>query len=104
MVKYQHCNSTHRHDVGKIATLFKIRLKPNAKLQTQRPTKVPIYYRDKLKILLDELEDHNIIRQIGSTRSEKLKNQFMVRPFKSSQRYPQRKYNKSRSRCWTFKL
>ena len=39
-------------------------------LQTQRPTKVPIHYREKLKTLLQELEKHKIIRQIGSNHSE----------------------------------
>ena len=43
-VKYQHCYATHRNDVGKIASSFRIRLKPNAKLQTQKPTKIPIHY------------------------------------------------------------
>ena len=33
----------------------------NAKLQTQRPTKVSIHYKEKLRILLDELELRNII-------------------------------------------
>ena len=56
LVKYRTCYATHKNDVGQIATLFRIRLKPNAKLQTQRPTKVPIHYREKLKKLLDELE------------------------------------------------
>ena len=71
LVKYRSCYATHKNDVGRIATPFRIRLKPNAKLQTQRPTKVPIHYREKLKTLLDELEKHNIIRQIGSTHSDK---------------------------------
>ena len=52
LVKYQHCYATHRDDDGKIATPFRIRLKPNAKLQTQRPTKIQIQYRDQLKITL----------------------------------------------------
>ena len=71
LVKYRTSYATHKNDVGQIATPFRIRLKPNAKLQTQRPTKVPIHYREQLKKLLDELEKHNIIRQIGSTPSEK---------------------------------
>ena len=29
-------------------------LKPNAQLMTQRPSKVPIHYRDKLNALLKE--------------------------------------------------
>ena len=56
LVRDQLCYATHRNHVGKIATLLKARLKPNAKLQTQRPTKVLIHYRDKLKNLLAELE------------------------------------------------
>ena len=71
MVKYQHCYATHCNDVGKIATPFRVRLKSNAKLQTQRPSKVPTHYRDKRKKLLDELEHRKIIRQIGSTPSDK---------------------------------
>ena len=43
LVKYQSCYATHRNDVGQISTPFCIRLEPNAKLQTQRPTKVPIH-------------------------------------------------------------
>ena len=69
--KYQNCYATHRNDVGQIATPFRIRLKPNAKLQTQSSTKVPIHRREKLKTLLDELEKHNIICQIGFTPSDK---------------------------------
>ena len=52
LVKYRTCYATHKNDVGQIATPFRIRLKPNAKLQTQRPTKVPIHYREKLKNFL----------------------------------------------------
>ena len=47
LVKYQHCYATHRNDVGKMDTPFRIRLKASAKLQNQRPTKVPIHYSDK---------------------------------------------------------
>ena len=62
----------HKNDVGKIATPFRIRLKPNAQLITERPSKVPIHYRDKLKTLLKELENHNIIKQVGSFPQVKL--------------------------------
>ena len=34
---------------------------------TQRLSKVPIHYRDKLNTLLKELEKHNVIKQIGSS-------------------------------------
>ena len=35
---------------------FWIRPKPVAKLQTQRPTKVHVYYREKLNALLYDLQ------------------------------------------------
>ena len=60
-----------KNDVGKISTPFRIRLKPNAQLMTQRPSKVPIHYRDKLNVLLKELEKYNIIKQIGSSPQDK---------------------------------
>ena len=61
----------HKNDVGKISTPFRIRIKDNCKLHTQRPSKVPIHYRDRLNKLLLELEKYNIIKQIGSTTDEK---------------------------------
>ena len=71
LLKYQTCYATHKNDVGKITTPFRIRLEPNAQLLTQRPSKVPIHYRDKLNSLLKELEKHNIIKQIGSSPQDK---------------------------------
>ena len=67
LLKYKTCYATHKNDVGKISTPFRITLKPNAHFLTQRPSKVPIHYRDKLNNLLKELEKHNIIKQIGSS-------------------------------------
>ena len=43
LLKYKTCYATHKNDVGKISTPFRIRLKPNAQLMTQRPSKVPIH-------------------------------------------------------------
>ena len=71
LLKYKTCYATHKNDVGKISTPFRIRLKPNAQLITQRRSKVPIHYRDKLNALLKELEKHNIIKQIGSSPQDK---------------------------------
>ena len=71
LVKHKNCYATHKNDVGKIATPFRIRIKPNAQLLTQRPSKVPTHYRDKLNNLLKELEKHNIIKQIGSSPEDK---------------------------------
>ena len=69
--KYKSCYATHKNDVGKIATPFRIRQKPNAQLITERPSKVPIHYREKLNTLLKEQEKHNIIKQIGSSPQDK---------------------------------
>ena len=71
LLKNRTCYATHKNDVGKIATAFRIRLKPNAQLLTQRPSKVPILYREKLNNLLKELEKHNIIKQIVSSPQDK---------------------------------
>ena len=67
LLKYKICYATHKNEVGKISTPLRIRLKPNAQLLTQRPSKVPIHYRDKLNTLLKDLEKLNIIKQIGSS-------------------------------------
>ena len=71
MIDNQNCYAKHKNYVGKISTPFRIRKKDNCKLQTQRPSKVPIHYRDRLDKLLLELEKYNIIKQIGSTSDEK---------------------------------
>ena len=70
LINNQHCYAKHKNDVGKISTPFRIRIKENCKLQTQRPSKVPIQYRDRLNKLLTELEKY-IIKQIGSSSDEK---------------------------------
>ena len=67
LINNQHCYAKYRNDVGKFSTSFRIRIKENCKLQTQRPSKVPNHYRDRLNKLLVELEKYNIIKQIGST-------------------------------------
>ena len=71
LVNHKHCYATHKNDVGKISPPFRIRLKPNAQLMTQRRSKVPILYRDKLKTLRKEFEKHNNIKQIGSSPHDK---------------------------------
>ena len=71
LLKYKTCYANHKNDVGKISTPFRIRLKPNAQLMTQRPSKVPIHYGDKLNVLLKELEKYNFIKQIGSSPQDK---------------------------------
>ena len=51
LVKHKNCYATHKNDVEKFATSFRIRLKPNAQVLTQRPSKVPIHYREKTQKL-----------------------------------------------------
>ena len=63
--------ATNEINVEKTATTFGIRLKPNAQLITQRPSKVPIHYRDKLNTLPKELENYSNIKQIGSSPQDK---------------------------------
>ena len=43
----------------------------NLLLITQRPSKDPIHYRDKLNALLKELEKHNFVKQNGSSPHDK---------------------------------
>ena len=42
LLEYKTCYVTYKFDVGKSTTSFRIRLKPNAQLLTQRPSKVPL--------------------------------------------------------------
>ena len=71
--KYKTCYAQHKNDVAKIATPSRVRLKPNAQLITQLPSKVSIQYRDKLNTLLKELEKYNIeTNRFLSTRQTSL--------------------------------
>ena len=40
----------------KLSAPFRIRLKPDTKLQTQRSTKIPIQFKKNLNALLDDLK------------------------------------------------
>ena len=44
LIKYNTCYATHKNDIGRTVTPFRIRLKPGAQLLTQRPSKVTIHY------------------------------------------------------------
>ena len=57
ILKYKTCYATDKNDVGQIATPFRIRLKTNAHLFTQRPFKVTILYRDKVNTFLKGLKN-----------------------------------------------
>ena len=48
-----------------------MRLESNAQFITQRPSKVPIHYKDNGNNLLKDLVKHNTIKQVGSSPEEK---------------------------------
>ena len=58
--------SKFTYDVGKITQEFHVKLKKDAELRKQRPSRVPLHYRDRLEILLNELQRARIIRETGS--------------------------------------
>ena len=89
LLKYKTCYAIHKIDVGKISTPFRIR--PNAQLITQRPSKVSIHYRDKLNALLKEFEKKKQNYKTNwffSTRQTSLWYNIL----KSSYYNPQRRY------------
>ena len=53
--------SQHKVDVGK--TRQKFHVKPNVELKRQRPSKVPLYLKEKLEKLLTQLKDADITRE-----------------------------------------
>ena len=58
--------SKFTYDVGKIKQEFHVKLKKDAELRKQRPSKVPLHYRDRLELLLNELQRAGIFRKMGS--------------------------------------
>ena len=79
-IEYKHCYATHRNDLIRIYGPFRMRLKPDTKLETQRPHQISTQNREKLKLktLLDDLHKTRIVRQRGSTLPE---NEKMEPPF-----------------------
>ena len=57
--------SKFTYDVGKITQEFHVELKNDAKIRKQRLSKVLLHYRDRLEILLNELQRAGIIREMG---------------------------------------
>ena len=58
--------SKFTYDVGKITQEFHVKLKNDAELRKQRPSKVPLHYRDGLKIFLIELQPAGRLREMGN--------------------------------------
>ena len=57
--------SLNKIDVGKTRQKFHVTLKPNMELKCQRAREVPLHLGDKLKKLLMQLRDADIIREMG---------------------------------------
>ena len=55
----------HKFDVGKTRQKFHVTLKLNVELKRQRPSKVPLHFREKFEKLLTQLKDADIIREMG---------------------------------------
>ena len=77
IIKNKDVYSHHKYDIGKIDQKFHIRLKPNAELKKQRPSKVPLHYRDKLADLLEKLEKADIIKKMGSDDDLEMGSEFI---------------------------
>ena len=57
--------------MGIFFTPFQIGLKHGARVQTQRPTKVLISYRERLNALVVDIQKNEIVKQIDSTLHKK---------------------------------
>ena len=53
--------SQHKFDVGKVRQKFHVTLKANSELKKQRPSKIPLHLKDKLEMLLGQLQEADII-------------------------------------------
>ena len=56
--------SHHKYDIGRTKQKFNIPLIKDAQFKKQRPSKVPFHLRDKLEVLMDELIQAGIIREL----------------------------------------
>ena len=75
----QDVHSKHEYEFGVVDILFHIAIKPDAELEKQRITKVPIPYRDQKKQILDDLEHKSIIERVDEVGSEFI-NPILIRP------------------------
>ena len=65
LVDSKHVYSLHKFDVGRARQNFNVTLKPNVELKRQRASKVPLHLKDKLKKLLSQFKDADILREMG---------------------------------------
>ena len=65
LIDFRDVYSQHKFDVGRTRQKFHVTLKLNVELKTQRPSKVPLHLKEKLKKLLTQLKDADVIRKMG---------------------------------------
>ena len=65
LIEDQDVYSHHKYDNGKTKHKFHIPLKKNATFKKQRPSKIPVYLRDELDKLMDEVIQAGIVSELN---------------------------------------
>ena len=71
LLKYPTVYATSKFDVEKISSPLNLPFKPDAIFKKQRASKVPIHLHDKIKRLLDILEQYEIISPVNKEEQPK---------------------------------
>ena len=71
LIKYSTVYATSKFDFEKISLALHLPLKPDAVFKKQRASKVPIHSHDKVKRLLDILEQYEIISPVNEEEQPK---------------------------------
>ena len=71
LLNYSTVYATSKFDVGRTSSSLHIPLKPDAVFKKQRASKVPIHLHDKVKRLLDILEQYKIISPVNKQEQPK---------------------------------
>ena len=58
--------SKYTYDVGKTTQEFHVKLKKDAKSRKQPPFKVPLQYKGRIEVLLNQLQQAGVIREMGN--------------------------------------
>ena len=66
LVKNNDVSSKVTYDVGRITQEFYVKLTKDDELRKQRPSQIPLHYRVRLELLLNELHRVGIIRELGN--------------------------------------
>jgi hypothetical protein len=77
LLKNKECYSKDEFDLGTISQKFHVKLKQNAELRKQRPSKVPVHHREKMNRLLDKLEESGVIKKMGDDDNLEMGSEFI---------------------------